>query len=203
MNMVEGRGSRRGIPPELQEVVLEAAYPSKDERDHIKEVSRDLLKDSRKILDDIGLKDVEPRIVGSVAKGTMMNDPDIDLFLLFPSETDKTDLEIEGLKVGRMLLLEPEKRYTQHPYLTGNYRGTRCDVVPCFVLEPGTRVSTAVDRTPLHTEYINERLQEDLRKDVVLLKSFLKGIGSYGAEDTVQGFSGYLTELLVLYFGSF
>lgn len=36
-----------------------------------------------------------------------------------------------------------------------------------------------------------------------LLKQFLKGIGVYGAEARVEGFSGYLTELLIIRYGSF
>jgi tRNA nucleotidyltransferase (CCA-adding enzyme) len=36
-----------------------------------------------------------------------------------------------------------------------------------------------------------------------MLKQFLTGIGVYGAEAKVQGFSGYLVELLILKYGSF
>jgi tRNA nucleotidyltransferase (CCA-adding enzyme) len=36
---------------------------------------------------------------------------------------------------------------------------------------------------------------------VLLLKKFMKGVGIYGAEARVQGFSGYLTELLIIKFG--
>ena len=39
--------------------------------------------------------------------------------------------------------------------------------------------------------------------DVLLLKQFMKGIGVYGSELKVGGFSGYLAELLVLCYGSF
>ena len=38
---------------------------------------------------------------------------------------------------------------------------------------------------------------------VRLLKQFMKGVGVYGAEARVQGFSGYLTELLTLTYGDF
>jgi tRNA nucleotidyltransferase (CCA-adding enzyme) len=42
-----------------------------------------------------------------------------------------------------------------------------------------------------------------MRGEVRLLKQFMQGIGVYGAEIKVGGFSGYLCELLVLSFGSF
>jgi tRNA nucleotidyltransferase (CCA-adding enzyme) len=59
------------------------------------------------------------------------------------------------------------------------------------------------DRTPLHTAYVLERLPEGLRDDVRLLKAFMRGVGVYGAEIKVGGFSGYLCELLVIRFGGF
>src|SRR2546427_17728 len=41
------------------------------------------------------------------------------------------------------------------------------------------------------------------RDQVRLLKAFCDGVGVYGAEAKVQGFSGYLCELLVLRYGTF
>jgi tRNA CCA-adding enzyme len=87
--------------------------------------------------------------------------------------------------------------------MTGRFMGLRADIVPGIDIPEGARVVTAVDRTQHHTRYINSRLARTSRDDVILLKSFLKGIGSYGAEDTSNGFSGYLSELLVLWKGSF
>jgi len=60
-----------------------------------------------------------------------------------------------------------------------------------------------VDRTPFHTHFIFDNLPAGQRNDVRLMKRFLKGIGAYGAEEAVRGFSGYLSELLVLCFGGF
>ena len=39
--------------------------------------------------------------------------------------------------------------------------------------------------------------------EVRLLKKFMQGIGVYGAEIKVGGFSGYLCELLIMKYGSF
>ena len=43
----------------------------------------------------------------------------------------------------------------------------------------------------------------ELLGDVRLLKRFMQGIGVYGAEIKVGGFSGYLCELLIMKYGSF
>jgi len=62
---------------------------------------------------------------------------------------------------------------------------------------------SATDRTPFHTDYVKNRLNENLRNEVRLLKKFLQGIRVYGAEIKTGGFSGYLCELLILHYKSF
>jgi len=76
------------------------------------------------------------------------------------------------------------------------------DIVPCYDAKSGEWQS-ATDRTPYHTNYIRARLDKQLRGDVRLLKKFMQGIGVYGAEIKVGGFSGYLCELLIMKYGSF
>ena len=142
-------------------------------------------------------------VVGSVSEGTVTKGADLDIFVIFPDDTEVKELEKWGLEIGQSVLDDPEKLYTQHPYITGKWRGIDSDIVPCMDIGEGSRIKTAMDRTPLHTDYVNSRLDEKRREDVILLKSFLKGIGCYGAEELVGGFSGYLVELMVLKFGSF
>jgi tRNA nucleotidyltransferase (CCA-adding enzyme) len=66
-----------------------------------------------------------------------------------------------------------------------------------------TAIQSAVDRTPFHTAYLEARLDDDTAADVRVAKAFLKGIGVYGADLKTRGFSGFLTELLVLEYGGF
>src|SRR5438552_17227255 len=62
---------------------------------------------------------------------------------------------------------------------------------------------SAVDRTPLHVDYVLGHVKQGQQNDVRLLKAWAEGIGVYGAEATVLGFSGYLCELLILKYASF
>src|SRR2546430_7134858 len=57
---------------------------------------------------------------------------------------------------------------------------------------------SAVDRTPLHVDYVLGRVKEGQTDEIRLLKAWAEGIGVYGAEAKILGFSGYLCELLVL-----
>ena len=56
----------------------------------------------------------------------------------------------------------------------------------------------AADKSPFHTEYVTNKLDEEKRDQVRLLKKFLKSLGIYGAEIAKNGFSGYVTEVLIL-----
>jgi tRNA nucleotidyltransferase (CCA-adding enzyme) len=147
---------------------------------------------------------VEPILVGSVAKDTYLGHKvDVDAFVLFPPDTPRATLEKEGLALGRAVLEQPEERFAEHPYLAGQWRGLEAEVVPAFKVASSAERMSAVDRTPFHTAYVMAHLEGLQRRDVRLLKQFLLGIGVYGAEAKVQGFSGYLAELLVIKCGSF
>jgi len=145
---------------------------------------------------------LEPMLVGSVAKGTHLKDPDIDLFMLFPESTSLEQLRDSGLAIGRKVL-NGKEHYAQHPYVRGNYKGFQVDLVPCFKIRDTKKKMSAVDRTPFHTEFVKKNLKKGMADEVRLLKRFMKGVNCYGAEAKVEGFSGYLCELLVMRFGTF
>jgi len=50
---------------------------------------------------------------------------------------------------------------------------------------------------------MGKSLTTKMRDEVRILKTFLKSNGIYGAEIAKQGFSGYVSEVLILNFGSF
>jgi len=64
-------------------------------------------------------------------------------------------------------------------------------------------MASSVDRSILHLAYVKKHLPASLVGDVLLFKRFLKSQGLYGAEIRVEGFSGYLCELLVIAYGGF
>ena len=163
----------------------------------VQELSEKVVSEARRID-----AHVEPMLVGSVAKGTHLKDPDIDLFMLFPEITEMEKLKECGLEIGRRVV-DGREYYAQHPYIRGIYKGFQVDLVPCFRIRDTRSKMSAVDRTPFHTEFVKKNLKKDMADQVRLLKRFMKGVGCYGAEAKVQGFSGYLCELLVMCFGTF
>ena len=186
----------------VEQEVLKKLKPTPQEERQLFKVVEDLIERAKQLIKDRGIV-AEPLMVGSVAKGTFLKMPDLDLFIMFPVTTPLEKVQREALSLGEALLEAPEKRYAQHPYLRGKYKGFDTEVVPCFKVDRAGAKMSAVDRTPFHTKYVMEHLRPGQGDEIRLFKAFLKGIGIYGAEIAVEGFSGYLCEIMVLKFGTF
>lgn len=176
-------------------------YPEKEELDSSNRIFE---KIQAFIQEEYGL---ESHFAGSASRGTCMTgDKDIDTFVLFPEDTSRQELENKGLEIGKEVFKqlgeEHHVEYAEHPYTKGFVEGHEVEIVPCYDLEKG-ELESAVDRTPHHTEWVKNNLDDQQRKDVVVLKAFLQAQGLYGSSLEVQGFSGYLCEILISYYGSF
>jgi len=186
----------------VEELILKDITPTPDEEKNTREVAQALMRRVAEAARELELN-VEPLLVGSVAKGTFLRDPDIDLFVMFSPDTPREVLEQQGMALAMKVLPKGIKQYAEHPYVQGEFHGFDAEIVPCYRISDASQKMSAVDRTPFHTKFIAANLREDQKGQVRLLKRFLKGVGAYGAEEAVRGFSGYLAELLVLRYGSF
>ena len=143
-------------------------------------------------------------VQGSYARDTWLSgEADLDIFTSFPPSMDRgewIDNILPAIKRG--LKAKAVDRYAEHPFLEFHPDGIRVNIVPCYSVEKG-QWKSATDRTPFHTEYMQKHLTPEMRLEARLLKRFLKGVRSYGAEIRVGGFSGMLVETLILHFRSF
>ena len=142
---------------------------------------------------------------GSYAKGTWLSkDADVDIFVRFKKSTSEEKFEKISKKIGFDSLkgFSPYVRYSEHPYVEAKMKDTKINVVPFYDVKAGEWKSAA-DRSPFHTKFMSKSLTQKMRNEVRILKTFLKSNGIYGAEIAKQGFSGYVSEVLVLHFGSF
>lgn len=141
---------------------------------------------------------------GSFAKGTWLRgDADVDIFVKVKSSVEEEKFEKLGVELGMSALKKhgAHLRYSDHPYVEAFVNGIRVNVVPCYDVERG-KWKSAADRSTFHTEYVTRTLGEEKRAQVRLLKKFLKSAGIYGAEISIGGFSGYVSEVLVAKYGS-
>lgn len=186
---------------DIEAAVLERIVPSDDAVASIEDRAARLKSTVERYIASHGIS-VEARFAGSFSKGTFLADPDLDLFLMFPSDVSPEDLKRIGLQAGDDIL-HGTRMFSDHPYTRGVFEGLDVDMVPCYRIDSTEHLKSAVDRTPFHTEFIRSRLDDAGRNQVRLLKKFMKGIGAYGAEQDSRGFSGYLCELLIVRYGSF
>jgi tRNA nucleotidyltransferase (CCA-adding enzyme) len=188
----------------ISQKVLEEITPDAEERREIQALAEKLKKKvevavrKRKIRASV-------RVEGSVAKDTWISrEPDIDIFVQFSPTLSREEFGKTALEIAREATSGSRQveRFAEHPYLEAFVDDVRVNIVPCYKVRKG-QWKSATDRTPYHTDYIKPLLNKKLRGEVRLLKQFMKGIGVYGAEIKVGGFSGVVCELLVLNYKSF
>jgi len=182
--------------------ILKKINPSSEEEKKIKTFVSEFVRISKTI------SGKEIVVCGSIGKFTWLKgDHDIDLFVVFPKETERDELEEKGLEYGKRVIRELRGReqikYAEHPYVRGFVKGFVIDIVPCYGISEGENIISAVDRSPLHLKYILNNLPEKSRDEARLLKQFCKGISVYGSDTKTEGFSGYICELLIIKYGNF
>jgi tRNA nucleotidyltransferase (CCA-adding enzyme) len=194
------------MPNSIQAVLDQIAKkvaPSEAERERMLQLAERLKSQVQSILDRAGFGG-NVSIQGSYARDTWLSgEADLDIFASFPPTMDRREWTGKVLPaIRRGIDAETIDRYAEHPYLEFHIKGIRVNVVPCYSVEKG-QWKSATDRTPYHTEYMRQHLTPEMRLEARLLKRFMKGIRSYGAEIRVGGFSGMLVETLILHYQSF
>ncbi len=185
----------------LESEVIAKITPTPEERARIESVAEKLKGLVQDYLDANGIT-AELMFVGSFSKDTYLSNPDLDLFIMFPVGTPRDELVETGLRIGEDVL-HGTRMYAEHPYTSALFEGVDVDLVPNIHISDTAHMVTAVDRTPFHTKYLNSHMTPEQHGEIRLLKKFMKGVGTYGAEPRFRGFSGYLCEILVLKYGTF
>ncbi len=183
--------------------VLKKITPDVTEKKQIEYVIKKLKEQVRKEIKKTKLP-ITIELVGSIAKDTYIRTSvDIDLFLVFPSTVSREIMQEKALTIGRTILEQQEECFAEHPYVRGVFRNYKTELVPCYKIEFAAQKLSSVDRTPLHTKYVKKYLNVAQKKEVRLFKQFLKGIDCYGAEAEIEGFSGYLCEIMIIKYKTF
>jgi tRNA nucleotidyltransferase (CCA-adding enzyme) len=183
--------------------VKKTIVPTSEEQRQVRARAEEIRRSVEEECKKAGLT-AEVRLDGSVAKDTWIRDyVDADIFMRVSPDLTKKQLQDVCLPIARRAL-RPHRiveRFAEHPYIESTVEfpkgSLRVNVVPCYRVERGKWLS-ATDRTPYHTEYVRSHLSEQQRDEVRLLKAFMRGIGSYGADIKTGGFSGMICETLII-----
>src|SRR2546428_8866091 len=139
--------------------VLQRILPTPEEEARLHEVVHELQVTLSERIASRGL-DAKPILVGSVAKGTHLHEPEIDMFVAFPPDVPRETLEAEGLALGD-ILDRPVRMYAEHPYTRGWYQGVQGEVVPCYKITDAGQGLSAVGRTLPPGDHCLGHLAED------------------------------------------
>ncbi len=185
------------IYQQIQLEVLKDIRPTKEERALLESKFAEISSEIEKALQE---EKIQARIelIGSLSRDTWISgNRDIDIFVVLPYESKRTLEDL--LKVIRKgIKLDWIKKHAKHPYLYAITDEIEIEIIPCYEYEPGRKIRSPVDRSPYHKQFIKQNLPIGANDEVRLLKQFMKGTETYGAEIKIHGFSGYLVELLII-----
>ncbi len=187
---------------QIRKEIIGELKPTDEEEAQLLSFADKTIKQINKVLEVAGI-DALAEFHGSVAHGTWISgQQDLDIFLVIEKYVRREQLQIalDAVRAGTDWVFT--EAYAEHPYLQTKINGYNLDIVPCFRVEEGEGLHSSTDRTPLHTRWLETWLR-GLGDDVRLLKRFLMTLDLYGAEIKIGGFSGYLCELLVIYYNGF
>lgn len=175
------------------------------------------------VIDQLGMRSdvIKVQLQGSIAKGTDLAEggSDMDIFIIFKNTVSQEIREHAGVVIGLETLrdYEPTIQNATSKYVEAeiNLDGLLVKVqivttgylsireIQTRVKDDGTPIqSIGMERTTHHTEFMVEALVEK-NNEVRILKQFMKNNKLYDSSMKSRGFSGYSTEVLIYYLGSF
>ncbi|MBW2994933.1 CCA tRNA nucleotidyltransferase [Candidatus Woesearchaeota archaeon] len=134
---------------------------------------------------------------GSVAKGTYLKNYDFDIFVQFHKNPSSDVLE----KILKMIFKKTERQHGSRDYFKIKCQGKTYEIVPVLKIKKAEEAKNVTDVSMLHVEWVKKHLKNP--EQVKLAKLFCKSQKVYGAESYISGFSGYILEILSVYYGSF
>ena len=182
--------------------VLAKIKPGVEEKKLIRKVADNIISIISQNAEKLGMN-VEVVLGGSASRETSMKgNHDLDFFIRFESEK-------EILNSFKMLIAKSFDGFRivhgTRDYFKGNHEGFNIDLVPSIKYDSPQKALNSADISFFHINYLKKKFEANpkLTDEVLLLKQFLKANDLYGAESARSGFSGYVSELLIIYFNSF
>ncbi len=182
------------------DAVLKEIKPDKEERRKIKKKIDSFLERLNK-----GLKDAKAVLGGSGAKGTWLrgvHDADVFVQFNYAKYKDKED------KLSDLLEKHLKKKFDgvnrihgSRDYFQIDKQGFIFEVVPVLKISKSEKAVNITDVSPLHAKWV--RKHKKYADDIRLMKKFCRAQRIYGAESYINGFSGYICEILAIHYKGF
>ncbi|MBL7100559.1 MAG: CCA tRNA nucleotidyltransferase [Nanoarchaeota archaeon] len=180
---------------EIFKEVLKRIKPSKEKEQEVKKVVKELLQ-------KIKIKNAKPLLGGSGAKGTWLEGThDIDIYVKFDPRKYKNE------EISKILKKELKRRFKKVETLHGSrdyYQISKkeytIEIIPILHIKKVEEAQNITDISPFHAIWVKKHKKGD---QIRLAKAFCRAQNCYGAESYIQGFSGYVLEILTIHYKSF
>src|SRR3989344_7745160 len=187
----------------ISQTVIPFIKPTPDEQKRVSAATKKFITKLNAVL-----KDAHAVLGGSGAKGTWLSgNHDLDIFVLYPRRTyaPQTSQLSELLEKSLTKAFPKQKLQRVHgsrDYFQLVFEGFNLEVVPILRIQKAEQAVNITDVSPLHTRWVRKQPAE-IKDEILLAKQFCRAHDFYGAESYIGGFSGYVLEILVSYYGSF
>jgi len=185
----------------MKKLLSEAIQDIKPDKVYEKEI----LGRANNIINKInkGLKNAKSVLGGSGAKGTWLKTFDADIFVKFNYKKfkDKSDQLSNILEKFLKKHFKITRLHGSRDYFQIKEGKFTFEIVPILEIKKAEQAKNITDVSPLHSEFVKKH--KKLTNEIRLTKQFFKAAKVYGAESYIRGFSGYVCEILTVYYGSF
>lgn len=179
--------------------IISKITPTAQEQVHFTKITSDFCNTLNK-----KLKDAEAILGGSGAKSTWLaHQHDADVFVAFNYKKCKGKNLSDLLQPILNKLFSKVKRvHGSRDYFQIKHQDIMFEVVPILKITAAEQAENITDVSLLHAKWVNKH-GKNIKSEIRLAKQFFKANRLYGAESYLQGFSGYIIEILTINYGSF
>jgi tRNA nucleotidyltransferase (CCA-adding enzyme) len=181
--------------------ILREIKPSAEEEKEVRAKVRNILS---KI--NTHLKNANAILGGSGIKETWLRQAkDADIFIKFNYKRYKgKSAELSDMleKILRKKKLKIIRLHGSRDYFQVKEKNFTYELIPILDIKKAEKAVNITDVSPLHAKWVNKKGKK-FKDEIRLLKQFCKAQGIYGAESYINGFSGYICEILTIYYKGF
>jgi len=178
---------------------IDLVRPEEKEIKHIENLAKSFVDKLNKTL-----KDAKAVLGGSVAKGTWIKgSPDIDIFVQYPLKYKDKDISKLLEKDLKKLFKDISRIHGSRDYFKIDHSDYIFEIIPVLKVPSPEKAENITDATPFHTSWVQKKADKKLQDEIRLTKAFMKSNRVYGAESYIKGFSGFVSEILTINYGSF
>jgi len=176
----------------LTEVLKEIKPTDKERKETFSKIDR-VIKQIQK-----NIPNAKVILGGSGKKGTWLKTAhDADIFVQFSKGKDISNILERKLKKSFKI----KRLHGSRDYFQITQDDFTFEIVPIIEINKADQAENITDVSPLHAKWVlkHKKYQDEIR----LTKQFFKAAKVYGAESYINGFSGYICEILTIYYKGF